>query len=146
MKHDPPLHVTSLDKANLLAAAGRLWREVVSDTLEREFPTVVLKHMLIDSAAMVMVKDPRSLNGIVLTSNMFGDIISDEASVIPGSLGLLPSASLSGIPETGAEATVRGLYEPVHGQSVVNIFCWFLKLRPGFGAVWFCTFDFGFVY
>lgn len=115
MSHDPPLKVTSLDKANLLAAAGRLWRGVVSETLAREFPLVQLKHLLIDSAAMVMVKNPSSLNGIILTSNMFGDIISDEASVIPGSLGLMPSASLCGVPSPDANTRVRGLYEPIHG-------------------------------
>lgn len=114
--HNPPLRVTSLDKANLLAAAGRLWRGVVSETMAREFPSVELKHMLIDSAAMVMVRNPRSLNGVILTSNMFGDIISDEASVIPGSLGLLPSASLCGIPSTNLKDRVRGLYEPIHGE------------------------------
>jgi 3-isopropylmalate dehydrogenase len=114
--HNPPLCVTSLDKANLLAACGRLWRGVVSETMAREFPSVELKHMLIDSAAMVMVRDPRSLNGVVLTSNMFGDIISDEASVIPGSLGLLPSASLCGIPSEDPQGRVRGLYEPIHGE------------------------------
>lgn len=116
MSHDPPLKVTSLDKANLLAAAGRLWRGVVSETLAREFPLVQLKHLLIDSAAMVMVKNPSSLNGIILTSNMFGDIISDEASVIPGSLGLMPSASLCGVPSPDANTRVRGLYEPIHGE------------------------------
>lgn len=78
-----------------------------------EFPQVEVQHMLIDAAAMVMVKEPQRLNGVVLTSNMFGDIISDEASVIPGSIGLLPSASLDGLP-TG---TVKGLYEPIHGRS-----------------------------
>ena len=116
--HDPPLRVTSLDKANLLAACGRLWRSVVSETMAREFPSVELKHMLIDSAAMVMVRDPRTLNGLVLTSNMFGDIISDEASVIPGSLGLLPSASLCSVPnENDPQSRVRGLYEPIHGET-----------------------------
>ena len=84
--------------------------------MEKEFPTVELKHLLIDTAAMMMVKDPRSLNGVVLTSNMFGDIISDEASVIPGSIGLLPTASLCGIPGLGSEGCkVKGLYEPIHG-------------------------------
>lgn len=61
-----------------------------------------------------MVKDPRKLNGIVVTSNLFGDIISDEASVIPGSLGLLPSASLTGVPD--GKTKVNGIYEPIHGK------------------------------
>ncbi|KAL9125174.1 MAG: hypothetical protein Q9217_005584 [Psora testacea] len=118
MQHDPPLQVTSLDKANLLAAAGKLWRGVVSEVMASEFPKVLLKHLLIDTAAMMLVKDPRSLNGLVLTSNMFGDIISDEGSVIPGSLGLLPSASLCGVPgASGGGARVKGLYEPVHGSA-----------------------------
>ena len=115
--HDPPLKVTSLDKANLLAAAGRLWRGVVSEIFIREFPQVELKHMLVDSAAMMMVRNPKSFNGVVLTSNMFGDIISDEASVIPGSLGLLPSASVCGVPSPGPAGRVRGIYEPIHGKS-----------------------------
>ena len=120
MQHDPPLRVTSLDKANLLAACGRLWRGVVSETMAREFPDVELQHMLIDSAAMVMIKEPSRLNGVVLTSNMFGDIISDEASVIPGSLGLMPSASLSGVPGQGGGegGRVKGLYEPIHGKGM----------------------------
>ena len=64
---------------------------------------------------MIMVKDPRARNGVVLTSNLFGDIISDEASVIPGSLGLLPSASLNGIPD--GKSKVSGIYEPIHGSA-----------------------------
>ncbi len=110
---DPPLPVWSLDKANVLATS-RLWRRVVGEVMEREFPTVTLGHQLIDSAAMLMVKNPRALNGIVVTSNLFGDIISDEASVIPGSLGLLPSASLTGIPD--GKSRVNGIYEPIHGR------------------------------
>ena len=72
------------------------------------------EHQLIDSAAMIMVKNPRELNGVVVTSNLFGDIISDEASVIPGSLGLLPSASLGGIPD--GKGKCNGIYEPIHGK------------------------------
>lgn len=109
----PPAPVWSLDKANVLATS-RLWRKVVGEVMEKEFPQVKLGHQLIDSAAMLMVKNPRALNGIVVTSNLFGDIISDEASVIPGSLGLLPSASLSGIPD--GKSKVNGIYEPIHGQ------------------------------
>jgi 3-isopropylmalate dehydrogenase len=105
---DPPLAITSIDKANVLATS-RLWRRVVTQTMEKEFPTVPLHHNLVDSAAMVMVMNPKKLNGIILTENMFGDILSDESSVIPGSLGLLPSASLNG--------TKLGLYEPIHGSA-----------------------------
>lgn len=113
LQHDPPLPVWSLDKANVLATS-RLWRKVVTEIMEKEFPQLKYGHHLIDSAAMLMVKDPRKLNGIVVTSNLFGDIISDEASVIPGSLGLLPSASLSGIPD--GKSKVNGIYEPIHGM------------------------------
>lgn len=114
LQHDPPLPVWSLDKANVLATS-RLWRKVVTEVITNEFPQLKLGHHLIDSAAMLMVKDPRKLNGIVVTSNLFGDIISDEASVIPGSLGLLPSASLTGVPD--GKSKVNGIYEPIHGMS-----------------------------
>jgi 3-isopropylmalate dehydrogenase len=113
LQHNPPLPVWSLDKANVLATS-RLWRKVVTEIMAKEFPQISIGHHLIDSAAMLMVKDPRKLNGIVVTSNLFGDIISDEASVIPGSLGLLPSASLSGVPD--GKARVNGIYEPIHGM------------------------------
>ena len=113
LQADPPLPVWSLDKANVLATS-RLWRKVVTEVMEKEFPQLKIGHHLIDSAAMLMVKNPRALNGVVVTSNLFGDIISDEASVIPGSLGLLPSASLSGIPD--GKNKVNGIYEPIHGM------------------------------
>ncbi|KAI9042177.1 3-isopropylmalate dehydrogenase LEU2 [Aspergillus affinis] len=114
LQHDPPLPVWSLDKANVLATS-RLWRKVVTEVMANEFPQLKIEHQLIDSAAMIMVKDPRKLNGIIVTSNLFGDIISDEASVIPGSLGLLPSASVSGIPD--GKSKVNGIYEPIHGSA-----------------------------
>jgi len=85
--------------------------------MEKEFPTLKLGHHLIDSAAMLMVKNPRALNGVIVTSNLFGDIISDEASVIPGSLGLLPSASLAAVPD--GKTRVNGIYEPIHGMYLV---------------------------
>ena len=120
----PPSKVWSLDKANVLATS-RLWRRVFNEVMEKEFPKLERETQLIDSAAMIMVKNPRSLNGVIVTSNLFGDIISDEASVIPGSLGLLPSASLSGIPD--GKGHCNGIYEPIHGscpdiagQGVVN--------------------------
>ncbi|KAL6866949.1 Isopropylmalate dehydrogenase-like domain-containing protein [Trichoderma novae-zelandiae] len=106
--------VWSLDKANVLATS-RLWRKVMTETFEKEFPDLTVEHQLIDSAAMIMVKNPRGLNGVVVTSNLFGDIISDEASVIPGSIGLLPSASLSGIPD--GKGKCNGIYEPIHGSA-----------------------------
>ncbi|PLB48876.1 3-isopropylmalate dehydrogenase Leu2A [Aspergillus steynii IBT 23096] len=114
LQHDPPLPVWSLDKANVLATS-RLWRKVVTEVMANEFPQLKIEHQLIDSAAMIMVKNPRQLNGIIVTSNLFGDIISDEASVIPGSLGLLPSASVSGIPD--GKSKVNGIYEPIHGSA-----------------------------
>ncbi|KAL1920930.1 uncharacterized protein VTP21DRAFT_11565 [Calcarisporiella thermophila] len=113
-KQSPPATIHSVDKANVLATS-RLWRKIVTETLQREFPDVPFDHILVDAAAMHMISNPKKLNGVVLTENMFGDILSDEASVIPGSLGLLPSASLSGLP-TGRGPCV-GLYEPIHGSA-----------------------------
>lgn len=113
---DPPLAVHSIDKANVLASS-RLWRRVVTETMKNEFPELKLDHALVDSAAMVMVQSPRKLNGVILTENLFGDILSDEASVIPGSLGLLPSASLAGPPSKVTDKTTFGLYEPIHGSA-----------------------------
>jgi 3-isopropylmalate dehydrogenase len=100
--------VTSVDKANVLETS-RLWREVVHDVHAREFPHVEVEHALVDSTAMKLVTAPRHFD-VIVTENMFGDILSDEASVITGSLGLLPSASL-GEPDT------PGLFEPVHGSA-----------------------------
>lgn len=113
LQHTPPLPVWSLDKANVLASS-RLWRKTVDKVMSEEFPQLTVQHQLIDSAAMILVQSPTKLNGIVITSNMFGDIISDEASVIPGSLGLLPSASLASLPDTNS---AFGLYEPCHGSA-----------------------------
>ncbi|QIW96357.1 hypothetical protein AMS68_001875 [Peltaster fructicola] len=114
LAEDPPAPVWSLDKANVLATS-RLWRKTVTEVMEKEFPQLKLQHQLIDSAAMIMVKSPRSLNGVIITSNLFGDIISDEASVIPGSLGLLPSASLASVPD--GKGKCNGIYEPIHGSA-----------------------------
>jgi len=113
LQTDPPRPVWSLDKANVLATS-RLWRKVVTEVMAKEFPQIKIGHHLIDSAAMLMIKNPRALNGIIVTSNLFGDIISDEASVIPGSLGLLPSASITGLPD--GKSKVNGIYEPIHGM------------------------------
>ncbi|RSL83468.1 hypothetical protein CEP51_004496 [Fusarium floridanum] len=94
--------------------------------LEKEFPDFKVERQLIDSAAMIMVKNPTGLNGVIVTSNLFGDIISDEASVIPGSIGLLPSAGLSGIPDGNGKC--NGIYEPIYssapdisGKGIVNL-------------------------
>jgi 3-isopropylmalate dehydrogenase len=99
--------VTSVDKANVMETS-RLWREVVSRIHAEEFPQVELKHALVDSMAMHLIQRPRDYD-VILTENMFGDILSDEISVLGGSIGLLPSASLgSGGP---------GLFEPIHGSA-----------------------------
>ena len=99
--------IVSVDKANVLETS-RLWRAVVERVLAEEFPTVELEHMLVDAAAMHLIKRPTSFD-VLLTENMFGDILTDEASMLAGSLGLLPSASLG-------ESSV-GLYEPIHGSA-----------------------------
>jgi 3-isopropylmalate dehydrogenase len=99
--------VTSVDKANVLETS-RLWREVVSALHEREFPHIELEHVLVDNAAMQLVSAPTRFDTIV-TENMFGDILSDEAAMITGSIGMLPSASLSG--------DGPGMFEPVHGSA-----------------------------
>ncbi|KAI8454951.1 3-isopropylmalate dehydrogenase [Phakopsora pachyrhizi] len=114
MSTTPPMNVHSVDKANVLATS-RLWRRVVSDLFAKEFPQLTLDHHLVDSAAMLICSNPKKLNGIVLTENLFGDVLSDETSVIPGSLGLLPSASLAGIPDR--KSRCLGLYEPIHGSA-----------------------------
>jgi 3-isopropylmalate dehydrogenase len=98
--------LTSVDKANVLVTS-ELWREAVS-ALAPEFPGVVLEHALVDSFAMRLVQRPRDID-VVVTENLFGDILSDEAAVLAGSLGLLPSASLG--------VSGPGLYEPVHGSA-----------------------------
>jgi 3-isopropylmalate dehydrogenase len=99
--------VTSVDKANVLETS-RLWRETATRIARDEFPEVRLEHALVDAAAMQLIQDPRRFD-VIVTENMFGDILTDEASVITGSIGMLPSASL---PEAGP-----GLYEPIHGSA-----------------------------
>jgi len=96
-------------------ASGRLWRKVVTDVFQDRYPQIELKHQLADSLSMLMVKDPRMFNGVVLTDNTFGDMLSDQAGGVVGSLGVLPSASLCGVP--GAGRKCNGIYEPVHGSA-----------------------------
>src|SRR5215203_4288438 len=99
--------VTSVDKANVMATS-RLWRGVV-ESVAGGYPNVTLDHVLVDAAAMFLIQDPGRFD-VILTENLFGDILSDEAAVLPGSMGMLPSASL-GTPGT------PGIYEPVHGSA-----------------------------
>jgi len=99
--------LTSIDKANVLETS-RLWREVVERVMRAEFADVTVDHVLVDSAAMHLLRRPRDFD-VCVTENMFGDILTDEASMLAGSLGLLPSASLGD--------GKRGLYEPIHGSA-----------------------------
>jgi 3-isopropylmalate dehydrogenase len=103
--------VTSVDKANVLETS-RLWREVVRDVHGREFPNLELEHLLVDSAAMQLIAAPRHFE-VIVTENMFGDILSDEAAMLTGSIGLLPSASLG----ASGDGAGPGLFEPVHGSA-----------------------------
>jgi 3-isopropylmalate dehydrogenase len=117
--------VTSVDKANVLETS-RLWREVVTSVHDSEFPGIDLEHVLVDNAAMQLVSNPSRFD-VIVTENMFGDILSDEAAMITGSIGMLPSASLG---DGGP-----GLFEPVHGsapdiagQGIANPLAMFLSV------------------
>ena len=137
--------VSSVDKANVLETS-RLWREVVSELHSREFPQIELEHVLVDNAAMQLISAPRDFDTI-LTENMFGDILSDEAAMLTGSIGMLPSASLGGdggSPDGSTGAGGPGLFEPVHGSApdiagrgIANPLAMFLSaammLRHGLG-------------
>ena len=99
--------LTSVDKANVLGVS-RLWRSVTSRVVEQEFPDVELEHILVDAAAMYLIQQPARFD-VIVTGNLFGDILTDEASVLAGSMGLLPSASLGD--------SAPGLFEPIHGSA-----------------------------
>ncbi len=99
--------LVSIDKANVLETS-RLWRSTVEDVIRKEFSDVKLEHMLVDAAAMHLIRRPASFD-VMVTENMFGDILTDEASMLAGSLGMLPSASLG--------SGTLGLYEPIHGSA-----------------------------
>ncbi len=129
----------SIDKANVLTSMV-FWREVVTE-LGKQYPDVQLTHMYVDNAAMQLVRNPRQFD-VILAENMFGDILSDEASMIAGSLGMLPSASLAGTPEAGKGSF--GLFEPsggsapdIAGQGIANPIAQILSLgmlfQYGFG-------------
>ena len=106
-------YLVSADKANVLAAS-RLWRHVATEVVQREFPDVRFEHALVDAMAMHLIRRPRDFD-VIVTGNMFGDILTDEASVLPGSMGMLPSATLG---ETkNRHGHPHGLYEPIHGSA-----------------------------
>jgi 3-isopropylmalate dehydrogenase len=105
-------HVTSAEKANVMES-GILWREEVQKVHDEAFPDVKLDHIYADNCAMQLVRNPKQFD-VIVTDNLFGDILSDEAAMLTGSLGMLPSASLGGADESGHR---RALYEPVHGSA-----------------------------
>jgi 3-isopropylmalate dehydrogenase len=126
--------VTSVDKANVMETS-RLWREVVVGLHEREFPEVKLEHALVDSTAMALISHPSEFD-VVVTDNLFGDILSDEAATLTGSLGMLPSASLGDPGKPGLFEPVHGSAPDIAGQGIANPLAMFLSaalmLRHGF--------------
>jgi 3-isopropylmalate dehydrogenase len=104
--------LTSVDKANVLEAS-RLWRQVTME-VATQYPEVELDHMLVDACSMRLIQNPTYFD-VLVTENMFGDILTDEASMLAGSMGMLPSASLAGVPREGVN--IFGMYEPIHGSA-----------------------------
>jgi 3-isopropylmalate dehydrogenase len=127
--------VTSIDKANVLEVS-RLWRETVRRVHSEEFPNIQLEHVLVDNAAMSLIATPRHFD-VILTDNMFGDILSDEAAMLTGSIGMLPSASLGAPGEPGMFEPVHGSAPDITGQGIANPLAMFLSgammLRHGLG-------------
>lgn len=104
--------LVSVDKANVLETS-RLWRQIAME-MSKEYPDIELEHMLVDSCAMRLIQNPKSID-VAVTENTFGDILTDEASMLAGSMGMLPSASLAGAPKESTP--IPGLYEPIHGSA-----------------------------
>ncbi len=106
--------MTSIDKANVLEAT-ELWRKVVT-RVHADYPDVALSHMYVDNCAMQLIRNPKQFD-VIVTTNMFGDILSDAAAMLTGSIGMLPSASLGAQATRGREGCLKGMYEPIHGSA-----------------------------
>ena len=108
--------VTSVEKSNVMET-GMFWKKIVSNVHQNEFQDMDLHHMLADNCAMQLVRNPKQFD-VILTDNLFGDLLSDIAAMLTGSLGMLPSASLGPLSENGSRSA---MYEPVHGLSLIHI-------------------------